>query len=437
VNSKFGRCGRRMFGSMLCAVGLGSGWAQAASLPMPTAEWDWMLSASQTQHRATPWTDKRDAQQTFGALLDVQTRWQQWTGRFALVGDPLWQDNALPNSADTELDLIPYELFWQGPLTLGETKADVTLGKIRLDWGVGYGYRPLDLFLPYQQNPLGIQVEEGPGVALLSLYDATGEWSLVATDASWVSEQRTTPLQRQNQQRGVGLRHYRLSGDSEWQVIGYVDDVRKGLLGASWVSVLNASWEVHGSALYQRRYWQYALPQENHQPVQLKEQHDAGQALLGVNWAGSSGQNVIAEYWYDGRSWRDSQWQEALARVGSLQAQQQPALAGAYAQGFEHTNLMAHNLLVHWSLDKSAWRNWTWSQSSDLLSRVTPTLDVLYAPQDGGVMLTPRVNIELHDSGASSSALELVARYAGGDRHSVYAQIPDRLTFLLNLKGRF
>lgn len=100
-----------MFGSMLCAVGLGSGWAQAASLPMPTAEWDWMLSASQTQHRATPWTDKRDAQQTFGALLDVQTRWQQWTGRFALVGDPLWQDNALPNSADTELDLIPYELF--------------------------------------------------------------------------------------------------------------------------------------------------------------------------------------------------------------------------------------------------------------------------------------------------------------------------------------
>ena len=29
------------------------------------------------------------------------------------------------------------------------------------------------------------------------------------------------------------------------------------------------------------------------------------------------------------------------------------------------------------------------------------------------------------------------ARYAGGDSHSVYAQIPDRLTFLLNLKGRF
>ncbi|MGL5237642.1 MAG: hypothetical protein ACRC8O_06420, partial [Plesiomonas shigelloides] len=55
------------------------------------------LSASQTQHRATLWTDKRGAQQAFGALLDVQTRWQQWTGRFALVGDPLWQDNALPN----------------------------------------------------------------------------------------------------------------------------------------------------------------------------------------------------------------------------------------------------------------------------------------------------------------------------------------------------
>lgn len=414
--------------AILCCNISSIGALQAAPL---TAEWDWMLSASRT----TPWATRPEHHE-FGAVLDVQTRWQQWTGRVALVGDPLWQSHNNEGDVGTDLDLIPYELFWQSPLTWGDTKVDVTLGKMRLDWGVGYGYRPLDLFLPYQQNPLGIQVEEGPGVALVSLYDAKGEWSLVATDASWVSAS-TTRLQQQNQQRGVGLRHYRLAGDNEGQIIGYVDDVRKGLLGASWVSVLNASWEVHGSLLYQRRYWQYALPEERRPSVTLTEKHHAGQLLLGFNWADSIGHNVIVEYWYDGRSWSHSEWQQAMAYADDLQWQPQPARAAAYAQGFEQTNLMSHNLLLHWSLSQHAWRNWTWSQHSDWLSRLTPTLDVLYAPEDGGMMVTPRLNMELHDSGTSSSALELVARYAGGEHSSVYAHIPDRLTFLLNLKGRF
>lgn len=73
-------------------------------------------------------------------------------------------------------------------------------------------------------------MEEGAGVLALSSYQGLGEWTLIATDSSW---QRSSQSQwvEHNQQQGIGVRHYRLMGDSEIQGIVYYDNVRRGLVG--------------------------------------------------------------------------------------------------------------------------------------------------------------------------------------------------------------
>ncbi|MDG2898519.1 hypothetical protein P7M61_29275, partial [Vibrio parahaemolyticus] len=187
-------------------------------------------------------------------------------------------------------------------------------GKLRVDWGVGYGYRPLDLFKPYRQNPVGLVAEEGAGVFSLSHYDMAGEWTVIATDSSW-GQQDQSALDQAAEQQGVGIRRYALVGDTEYQLIGYYDDVRRGLLGASAIAVWDESIAMHGSMLWQKQSVGYQVQQDDlYQPVSVEEQGCAFQALVGVNWANQAGHNVIAEYWYDSRAWSKSEWQQAIER---------------------------------------------------------------------------------------------------------------------------
>lgn len=127
------------------------------------------------------------------------------------------------------------ELFWQHSVSLsnslfGEQYIDVTLGKMRLDWGVGYGYRPLDVIKPYRQNPVGIVAEEGAGVASLSMFVDSGEWTLLYSDSSWGS-QEVNQLERASEQQGVGIKRYNLIGDHEYQWLATMTMSDMGCLG--------------------------------------------------------------------------------------------------------------------------------------------------------------------------------------------------------------
>jgi hypothetical protein len=353
--------------------------------------------------------------------------WKDFIGLFALKGSSLWT-NELSNNVEHsfETDVIVQELFWQASAGTNSMSIDYLIGKVRLDWGVGYGYRPLDVFKPYRRNPVGIQVEEGVGTAMASYYDLQGEWSFLYTDSSW-TQQQGSMLEEQSQQRGFGVRRYALMGDTEWQGLLYYDDVRHGLLGGSVVTVFDHTWEMHASALYQRKYLAY----DQGQPVSMVELNthpDGFQSLVGLNWANSSGHNVIMEYWYDNRSWSHSQWQNAFDQAHPF--------AGNYAQGFDHINLVQHNMMLHWSLNSNSWSNWHWSKDWLWLNNFQPTFDLMLAPEDGGVIATQWVNYQMYDSGSSSISLEIAARYLGGESNSVYANLPDNYMVLLNLTGR-
>jgi len=396
-------------------------------------DWDYTVSARSTVHRdslllGAPSADKSEA---VDALLDVQFEGYGVSGLVAFNASDIYQSEPEPSY---DSDLIIQELFWQG--TVLDSAADLTIGKVRLDWGVGYGYRPLDVFKPYRRNPVGIQVEEGTGTAMLSYFDMSGEWSLVYTDSSW-TQQEGSQLEQASEQQGFGIRRYALSGDTEWQALAYFDDVREGLIGASFVSVLDEAWSVHGSTVYQRKYLEYqqSLMQE---PVLLATENDGYQALVGLNWANAGGNNIILEYWYDSRSWDKSDWDGAYNRVAELtQYQQGHTLASSYAQGLNHANLVEHNVMFHWSLDSSSWSQWEWSRSLLWLGDLTPTFDILYSPQDKGVIATQWLEYAVYDSGAASFSTEFAARFMTGDDSSLYANLIDKRMIFINLKGKF
>lgn len=394
----------------------------------PSFDWDWMVSAahirpSDSSLFTSVTGQHSETYEQMDALLDLQTRWQGWMTSLALTASPLYDNGE--QSRDTTFTLS--ELFWQGEKEVAGNTLNITAGKIRLDWGVGYGYRPLDLFLPYRRNPLGIQVEEGAGVLALSSYQGLGEWTLIATDSSW-QRSRESQWGESNEQQGIGLRHYRLVGDSDIQGIVYYDNVRRGLVGGSWVSVLNPAWSVHTSWLYQREYWQYQ-PQTEH-PLELVKKQHAAQFLFGLNWANAAGHNVIAEYWYDGRSWNEHEWQEAINTAKQMHAAGLTQTVASYAQGYQAANIVAHNVMLHWTWDGATGRPLG-------IDNVTPTIDLLWSAEDGGLIVTPWLNWQAYDSGASSLELELAARFFSGKSDSAYANLPDNARILFNLKGKF
>ncbi|MCW8330235.1 hypothetical protein MD588_15600 [Photobacterium sp. SDRW27] len=408
------------------------------------ANWDWMVSLEHQKLKSSLYfpDSQNENEKSINALLDVELRYLEWLGVLALKGNNLYSSQ--PDN-DSEAELVVKELFWQGTASFLDVDLDITLGKVRVDWGVGYGYRPLDIIKPYRRNPIGIQVEEGAGVVSVSYFDYcfddcwwnTGEWTLIYADSSWVSQQGSE-LEQSSEQQGIGIRRYWLAGDSEWQGIGYYDDVRRGLLGGSWVTVLDEAWELHASAIYQNKYESFTIPDSLLEPVQRDKQSDGAQGLVGLTWAHESGQSVVLEYWYDSRSWSKTEWEQAYLRVTQLKAESMAdGLRYSHAQGYQAANLVSHNVMFHWTLDRSAWQQWSWSQNMAWLHELTPTLDVLYSPQDNGMIATQWLNYSAVDTGAVQFDVEIAARFVTGDKQSAYRSLADNCMILLNLKGRF
>lgn len=396
-----------------------------------TFEWDYTVSGRASEHRDSKLLGvaKESRSQSIDAVLDVQFDGFGLSGLLAAKASNLYHSG---QQASFDSELIVQELLWQG--SAGSLPLDLTLGKVRLDWGVGYGYRPLDLFKPYRRNPVGILIEEGSGVAMMSHFDLAGEWSLVYTDSSW-NQQSTNALEQAAEQQGIGGRRYWLDGDNEWQAVLYYDDVRHGLAATSLVSVLTPAWSLHASALYQRHYQAY---QQTRQATELTSHQDGYQGLIGLNWANALGNNIIVEYWYDSRAWSQRQWDRAYREVErwSVNPVTQP-IARSYANGLNHANLVEHNVMLHWSLDSSSWSQWQWSKDWLWLGDLTPTLDVLVAPQDGGVIATQWINYTVYDSGSVSFLTEFAARFMTGDSESIYANLADKRMIFINLRGKF
>ncbi|WP_342029502.1 hypothetical protein [Vibrio sp. S9_S30] len=401
-----------------------------------SANWDWTVSTDSISPRSgSPlFSEEAAKEQSLDALLALELNRASLTGAFALLADDLYQSQS---ASSNENHIIVRELFWQGELELGGEYWDFTIGKIRQDYGVAYGYRPLDVFHSYRRNPVGIQVEEGVGLLSLSHYGATGEWALLATTSS-MAQQKGNDLQEASKQNGVGARFYGLKGDSEYQLVAYYDTVRQGLVGGSWVTVFGQEWEWHSSAVVQRKHMTYVQPDTHFSPVEIEEKASAYQVLTGLTWSGYSGHSVIAEYWFDSRAWSGREWQNAFESASSLRNDYaQDGLANSYALGLSGANLVQHNVMLHWTLDTQNWQGTHWDNAPSWFEKITPSFDFIASPEDGGVIATPRIGIEWYDDGNTRFETELAARFYDGKSGSVYKNLHTSHMILLNLKGKF
>ncbi len=400
--------------------------------------WDWALSATHHQLAETTLLEaKNNSHSQLDGLLDVAINYANWSSLLALYSLDLYQSGSHSWFDETDSRIIVRELAWQGSADWGDQVVDLSLGKIRLDYGVSYAYRPLDMFKPYRQNPIGLSIEEGAVVASASSFTATGEWTLLYTNSHWTDNQ-VSQFEMLNQQHGVGIRRFGLAGDDEYQWIAYYDDVRQGAIGASWVTVPTSAWEIHSELLWQNKTPQYSLPSNHTEPVTNTEAGSAWQALAGFTYTTHSGHSFIGEYWFDGRAWSDAEWQQARVQAEYLKRSvvTQP-LAASYAQGLQHDNLMQHTLMLHWSWDPQTWLQWQGRTNWQWLEKITPKFDLLISPQDGGVIATQWLTYQWLDNGNQSVDLEFTARFLTGNDDSAYAQINQSHTLTFMIKGKF
>ncbi|WP_406609478.1 hypothetical protein [Agarivorans sp. JK6] len=353
-------------------------------------------------------------------VFDSEDQWfgdaaLRWFPQYGNVQGQLVALSQAKQKQDNQHDLIVAELFWKTELA----ERDLLVGKQRIDLGVSYGFRPLDMFLPYRRNPVAIQVEEGVGVLSLSQFSGNGEYALFYTDSYLATESEGL------QQRGLGLRWYQLNNDSEWQAVSYYDNKRALNLGGTWVTTFGDAWEVHAESRYQQHY-QRSVSQLNSSnigqvsPVIEQEFNHGFQALIGMTWANLNGDNLILEYWFDNRALNQTQWQQVADISYYLQQQSGDISNLRFSQGemFNGQNLLQHNVMLHWHRDIEDWQ---------------PAFDLMLAPEDGGVIATARLDYEFSQGWTLGARL----RYLGGASDAVYSLLPENKVGLIKLEGLF
>lgn len=410
------RC--QLLAGLLCFGTFGGGAAEW--------QWDWQSGIAVEDTRATTFFADFDNDAQWQSLLSLQLT----TGAWRSTGSV--QHNQAVDSSEQQSHATLSSLYWQQSLN-AQADWELTLGKLQLDWGVGYGYRPLNIFSDYQRHPVGIQVEQGAQVAMLTRFTSDGTWQWLT------SRSHHSSLDTSQTQQGLGLRRYWLTDANEWQALVYWDQQRHWLAGASLVTVIGESLELHGSMLYQQQYTRLKLtdltPGATTVAIQRQTQQHSWQTLLGFTWASSHGVQLIGEYWYDSRSWSKTDWQRAQQQAQFWQQPWQSSSAqrnaGLYAIGYSHTNILQHTVLLHLAANSRFWRQFTTA-----LSPLTMSLDCLYGPSDGSVVLTPRIQYQLLD-GRSSLTLSLSWRYYGGQPSAAFANLGQQSVTWFGLSGRF
>ncbi len=300
------------------------------------------------------------------------------------------------------------ELFYD--FSLGDWQW--SLGKKKLDWDVSYGFRPLDMFSP--TDPLAVYTAVAPGV-----WQVQTEYLTEAGAYSVLCNQSRAEFAIAGKQIagawGCGTRWYQRLTDWELQLIAHYDAQLKTRLGFSAVSVLSDALEFHTSLLWQQRFMtsEYSaealLANSFINPVQATWQQGAWQGAVGINYSFGSGLNLIAEYWYDGRSPADQEWRELLHQV-PLQAaalNSDPRARhylSAERQMFSSQNLFQHNVMLHLRAANDHWR---------------PELTLVYNPIDPTLL----INGKLCYAWADSQQLSLGFRRYSGHSAGIYRQL--------------
>jgi hypothetical protein len=336
----------------------------------------------------------------------------QWDERSASILGPLAQANALQsgiapqpgNGTTVQAELRTRGSNWNAITTLQQQSVNgasaqgqswvnelvatrdagswqYSLGKKIVGWDVGYAFRPNDVVQQEVRRTLVSTTAEGRPVAMVEHFDAESSWS-------WVAVNPTSERTRLGAaEPAVAARFYQRQGAVDWHAFARAADRTGVSLGAAVAWVASDAVELHASARVLERadslsFNSSATALSTTNPWQPGVLGNTTQALIGGTWTHQSQLSVLLEGWWDGTALSSDQWtlwktrNQGLADLASHGAPA-AAMAGNLAwqsDAFGASNsLQRSNLYARLSWDMDAWQ---------------PSLDLLYHPTDGGLMLT-------------------------------------------------
>lgn len=343
--------------------------------------------------------------QMLGELL-LQSQKSGWTGNGALLAE--YADEG-DNEAKLELNELFYETSW--------SDWEISLGKKRLGWGVGYGFRPLDLL---QQEPRRtVQPPRLDGIAsvILEKFSDTSSWSLIyANDIQWQG------LDIIDTRHAGALRWYQSLEQWDLLAITYLGEGGELAIGGGFSRVLGDAWKIHTEWVYRRDYaqWHNSLLDSGEiiaisNPMYQQSQRGALQTVVGLYWTGTSGLNLLVEYGYDGTAYRTADWQNLFdltqqqhhwLNVPNLPSAAVIANLNASRQAYTAPNLLRDNLLLRLAYDGT---------------NHDPAIEWLLTPADGGSVLTLLLESEI----GNHQSLRLGVRGYLGPTDSAYGSLTE------------
>jgi len=305
---------------------------------------------------------------------------------------------------------IVNQFYYDGDLGNG---SGYTLGKKVMSWGVGFGFRPLDVIQREDRRSLNPPPLTGVPLAAWEHFSADTAFTLAWTRPGHRHE--ATDFREQ----ALAARYYRLVDGNDFHAVARLSRRHALEAGAGITHTSGAEWAFHAAALYQRRYGKALntlaesggglLATAN--PMQGVTRRNGLKAVAGSQWTGTAGFGVLVEAWYDTEAYTRDEWRRLDALTASQRARAGFAPAAAIdgnvawsSRAFERPNLLRENLLLRLTHDEERWK---------------PALELLVTPRDGGRVLTTGLEYQ-----GDRQRLNFGLRFLGGAADSAYAQAP-------------
>lgn len=315
-----------------------------------------------------------------------------------------------------DLDAVIDELYYDAALGAHY----LSIGKKVLSWGVGFGFRPLDVVQRENRRVPYAVTQTGVPLLAWERFDAINAFSVVYANP------RRGEARQPRDDEALAARYYRRLATADVYAVARASTRHKFELGAAFAQAVNEALAWHVEALYQRRYQQQINPlataSSNSIPLALRDplttiqERHGYKALAGFTWTQRSDVAWLAEAWYDGAAYSARQWQDLAAltrRQRSLLDQSELPDAAVYGniaynmRYFDSANLLRKNVLLRASYTGTAW---------------SPALDVLYTPEDEGTVSTASLRYD-----RDRQYFEAGVRAFGGQSAAAYRLVPEKL----------
>lgn len=265
-----------------------------------------------------------------------------------------------------------------------------TLGKKSVPWGVGFGFRPLDVVQRENRRQLNPPALVGIPQAAWDITTASTALTLLWQNPGQRWQAEAERLASPERDGALAAHLYQLDGNTDWHAVARYSDRYRLEAGAGFSTVHGDNWVWHGALLRQQRQQNPVNsllapgmpPLDIASPIRTRTGGGANRAVAGVQWTKDE-LSLLLEGWYDGSAPSRRDWQalsaltaqqKALAVAGLASPAAVDGNVGWSSQLLNRPNLHRDNLLLRLAWD----RDQRWQTVGELL----------YHPADGGRLYT-------------------------------------------------